>query len=421
MCWSDLAAANQVLRIELGDRPKLTLKSTSIWIQDRALLAAQAIDGRLILEPKKVGRTALKMGQEVFEVHISHPNTRALTRSLAEALKLTLGLNLANSAGQVTVRGQLLRWQDWQIIATAAEEHRVSYRFVAQISAELKEQVRQKMAQLQRNNGLQPAPILFGTFYEVRIPKGHIHFENYRRLLEPYGLSIAEDKEALTTKPVVKVDIIVSEIRRDLTREWGLKFDGQTTAQLLKNKILINGNILGTLTALENEGDVRILANPNILVRSGAQAEFLAGGELPIKSSSQYSSSIQWKKHGIILQVKPQADHSGRMSVQVTTEVSMIDPSVKIDNLPGFFTNRVSSHFDLMESRTIALSGMLKQWQQSGSSGLPFLSSIPVIGALFGSQDFRKNKTELVIFIKPEIMTESSPELNIDHAVKRNW
>jgi pilus assembly protein CpaC len=104
--------------------------------------------------------------------------------------------------------------------------------------------------------------------------------------------------------------------------------------------------------------------------------------------------------------VKPKADSSGRMSISIDTEISAIDESRKVDDIPAMFTNHVSSHFDLTKPQTIALSGLIKNNETQGYQGLPFLSRIPILGALFSSNEFKDNKTELVIFVRPSILRE---------------
>jgi pilus assembly protein CpaC len=142
-----------------------------------------------------------------------------------------------------------------------------------------------------------------------------------------------------------------------------------------------------------------------LLCRSGKEAEFMAGGEFPVKVSSFRSSEVVWKSYGIRLHVKPLADVSGRMSIAIETEVSELDESHKTDDqIPGLFTNKMQTHFDLTRSRTIALSGLIKSGQSRHSSGLPGLSSLPILGPLFSSQEFKDEQSELVIFVTPEVM-----------------
>ena len=161
---------------------------------------------------------------------------------------------------------------------------------------------------------------------------------------------------------------------------------------------------------LEKNGFAKVLASPNILCRSGKEAHFFAGGELPITIVNYKVQDVVWKKYGIILKVKPKADFSGKMSISIETEVSSIDPSTEGKGVPALFTNKIQSHFDLTESRLIALSGLIKNEQSENSSGLPGLARLPVLGPLFSSKEFRDDRTELVVFVQPEVISPGSLE-----------
>ena len=137
----------------------------------------------------------------------------------------------------------------------------------------------------------------------------------------------------------------------------------------------------------------------------------MAGGEFPIKLTSFGSSGVTWKNYGVLLKVKPLADSTGRMSIEIETEVSALDDANKVDGIPGLLTNRMKTHFDLSTSRTIALSGLIKNDLSRQTSGLPGLSSIPILGSLFSSTDFKDNQSELVIFVTPAVSRPDDEDL----------
>ena len=110
-------------------------------------------------------------------------------------------------------------------------------------------------------------------------------------------------------------------------------------------------------------------------------------------------------------EIKPIIDSVGQMSLQIDSEVSTLDESTKVDGIPGLQTNKVSSTFDLIRSRTIALSGLIKNEQGQSSEGIPFLKNIPILGHLFSSHDFKENRSELVIFVTPELLQNEEDKL----------
>lgn len=106
----------------------------------------------------------------------------------------------------------------------------------------------------------------------------------------------------------------------------------------------------------------------------------------------------------MILKVKPLADASGAISLDIETEVSIIDSANAIDGIPAMKTNRVHSHFDLTGRKTVALSGLLRDDMNLGHDGVAGLASLPIIGALFRSRSYQQQKSELVIFVTPEVV-----------------
>ena len=137
-----------------------------------------------------------------------------------------------------------------------------------------------------------------------------------------------------------------------------------------------------------------------------SKSQFFAGGEFPLitLAGKDNRQIVNWKKYGITLNFKPLVNSVGQMSLAIETEVSTIDKSKEVQGIPALLTHKVSSFFDLVESKTIALSGLIKNESGLSNSGLPFLKSLPLLGKLFSSEDFLENKSELVIFVTPQIM-----------------
>ncbi len=120
------------------------------------------------------------------------------------------------------------------------------------------------------------------------------------------------------------------------------------------------------------------------------------------------SNHIEWKRYGISLKLKPLVDPFGQLNLQIDTEISSVDNSVKVEDLPGVLVNRVSSYFDLVNKKTISLSGLLRTETAQNAEGLPYLQKIPILGELFKSKNFLENKTELMIFVTPQLINPES-------------
>ena len=162
-----------------------------------------------------------------------------------------------------------------------------------------------------------------------------------------------------------------------------------------------------------SSGNAVILAQPRLAARSGGEATFLAGGEFPIETSTINGTTVTFKEHGIKLTVKPVVDKDNNVRASVDTELSAIDQSVAVNGVPGLITRKTTADVVLTSGDTLVMSGLIDQQANKDTSGLKYLSEIPILGALFRSKNFRDRKTELVIFVTPTVF-DSDSSLNRD-------
>ena len=156
-----------------------------------------------------------------------------------------------------------------------------------------------------------------------------------------------------------------------------------------------------TLQMLEGDGSLKILSNPELVVRAPGDAELFSGGEIPIESQSAYYSNITWKNFGLLLQLHVTQSAGERVRLDITTEVSHLDESLAIKKIPGLQANRMKTQVDAQYGRPLLLSGLLQQGTRKEARGLPLLRSIPILGLLFGSEDYLNEKSELVAILVP--------------------
>ncbi|MBW8183140.1 type II and III secretion system protein family protein [Shewanella nanhaiensis] len=156
---------------------------------------------------------------------------------------------------------------------------------------------------------------------------------------------------------------------------------------------------------LSEKGDARMLAEPNLTTRSGESANFLAGGEFPIRSVSGLGAvDVEYKEYGIKLDIEPVVDDELNIVSRVMAEVSSIDPSVAVDGIPGMLTRRTESVINVKNNETIVISGLVNSEMSKIVNKFPLLGDIPILGELFKSRDFKDNKSELVIFVTPTVV-----------------
>lgn len=172
----------------------------------------------------------------------------------------------------------------------------------------------------------------------------------------------------------------------------------------------IASTIVSRLNLAINNGDAWVLAAPELSTRSGGEAKFLAGGQIPIVTAGALgATSVTYKDYGIKLNIKPVADDQGNISASITTEVSDIDPSFQaVQGNPGFLMRSTESEINVKSGQTIVMSGLVDQRSSVAINKLPFLGDIPILGVLFKSENFRNNRSDLVIFVTPVVTDPTS-------------
>jgi pilus assembly protein CpaC len=170
-----------------------------------------------------------------------------------------------------------------------------------------------------------------------------------------------------------------------------------------------NVDLTTTFQTLEENGLLRTLAEPTLIALSGDTANFLAGGEFPIPVESEEDTiTIEFKEFGVGLAFTPTVIGKDLINLVVAPEVSRIDPTISIEtplvSIPGLSTRRAKTTVELRDGQSFAIAGLLQQDYQNAISGLPWLSDIPILGALFRSTGFQRNETELVILVTPRLV-----------------
>jgi len=173
-------------------------------------------------------------------------------------------------------------------------------------------------------------------------------------------------------------------------------------------------NLQGVVKALEQVGLVHMLAEPNLVAVSGETAKFLAGGEFPVPSGrdSQGNISISFKQFGVGLSFTPVVMSKGRISLQMSTEVSeltntgayILQGSTSANgvtsgglSIPALSVRRAETTIELPSGGSFAIAGLMQHNTKQVLDSFPGLKDMPVLGALFRSRDFQNDETELVV------------------------
>ena len=406
---SDQAKPKENIVLSIGATHSISAKGR-IHFSNNGVLRAIDLGSKVQIVGRRLGAVDIESTQRTFHVDVIGSRDFQLFSKLDHLIKQMRGLNVHIQNGKIQIVGELLRKSDWLSLAQSHIQG-ANYQFRAKMDDATKIEMTQYFHQLLKSSELPITSMQMIPFAHLSLSKSLFPLKvRYERDFAPFGFVVDKSSSLLQLEPLVRVNILVAEIRKNMSRTLGILLPGAANASLLPNfQVPSEGEGLSAqINALENQGNGHLLAAPTLLCRSGKNAEFLAGGEIPIKIVNQKYHETTWKKYGVLLKVSPLADSTGRMSIALTTEVSMLDPSHSIEGVPALLTNRIESHFDLKKSRTIALSGLLKSEWFRNSEGLPGLSQIPVLGYLFSSKAYKNDETELVIFVTPEVIQPES-------------
>ncbi len=241
---------------------------------------------------------------------------------------------------------------------------------------------------------------------------------------------------------MVLLDVQVVEVPKSLLRELGVRWDPQSAggvnagvgwdggsrrfAERPGETVLplvfpaaqaagyfgLNALLSARLNLLAQDGRAVVLAQPQLLARSGATAEFLAGGEVPYATvDDSGNSKVAFKPYGVSLRITPSIERSGAVRSRIEVEVSSIDTALSVPSGPSLKTRRTATEFNVRSGQTLVLAGFLSRDTADNVDRVPGLGSLPILGALFRSTRFQRNETELAILVTPQLVTAGHPDV----------
>lgn len=276
--------------------------------------------------------------------------------------------------------------------------------------------------------------LLTGT---VLGPKDSEEAERLTQLFTAGGVQVINHLK-IATPQQVSVHVKIAEVSRSISRSIGVNlatadnsggflfglFQGregaiskdlsEITASGIGTTVGLGGKLAGVdlraaLDLAEQDGLVSTLAEPTLTALSGETASFLAGGEIPIPQSQGLGTvSVDFKQYGVSLSFTPTVLSAGRISMRVRPEVSQLSDagSVKLNGftIPALTTRRAETTIELGSGQSFVIGGLLQNNHNNSTDKAPLLGDLPVIGALFRSNGFKKSETELMIVVTPYIV-----------------
>jgi pilus assembly protein CpaC len=239
----------------------------------------------------------------------------------------------------------------------------------------------------------------------------------------------------LVAPPAVQVLLKVrfAEINRTALRDWAARlrvlnpheissdgnwsgFTDPSGSTTTIGFLLDSGNeeIQALVQAAVAKGDLRTLAEPNLLTLPAKEAYFLAGGEFPyptVQSGSSNAVTITFKEFGVRLRFTPQIARNGAIRLKVAPEVSTLDfangVTISGFEIPSLRTRRAETEVELREGQHLAIAGLLDNESIKNLTKIPILGDIPILGELFKSKGTRQRRTELLVVVTPSLVMAS--------------
>jgi len=195
----------------------------------------------------------------------------------------------------------------------------------------------------------------------------------------------------------------------------GLQVDASAPLQNAFNLFLASRGrgMLGVISALSETGLSQVLAQPTLLARSGEQAEFLAGGDVPIPvpqvGGNTGAITIEYRQYGVRLSVEPYVLSGGRIALKLAPEVSELDYANGVllqgFRVPGFRRRSANTTVELGDGESFVIAGLSYATSNLRDSKVPLFGDIPVLGSLFKRTERSREKLELIIVATPRLVS----------------
>lgn len=301
--------------------------------------------------------------------------------------------------------------------------------------------VRETLQRLLPNNGVKVTAVNSDLFLTGQVRSPDIS-ENARQIAIRFAggegnvvnmLAVIEDQQVL-------LQVKIAEVSRSILKELGINLlngatlstltsgdfnlDVGTTASLASTPFLTAagafvpgvGDALNfTITALEDHGLIKTLAEPNLTTVSGQPARFLAGGQYPVPvSSTDGAISVSFREFGVGLNFTPVVLNSGRISLQIRTEVSALsnDGAIRLagTSVPSITLRRAETTVELSSGGSLVIAGLLQNDLSTDIDGVPGLMNIPILGAFFRGNSISRSEKELIISVRCFLVRQIEPQ-----------
>lgn len=364
--------------------------------------------------------------QRSIKVRVVDTDPRVIAEEVKRLLRNIEGIEVIDTTSRVILEGKALRKEDLSTINRIAEIY-PQVTNLATLSPDVLNTISHHINNEFKASGLKGVTAV--RMGNKIVLQGEVPSPDEKEKIEiiasAFDIEITNlVKVGVSLKKMVLVNVDFVEMAKNKMTEAGIDWDDSlrvagdlsaesqfgpdATSNSLNGSYQLGTSYGVTLKMVQNDKNAHFIARPKLLCRSGEKAEFLAGGEIPIKTVTEHNSSVEYKPFGIILNIEPIVDNNGNIATSIEVENSTIGDF--FDGEPAFQSSRVRTNINVKSGEVIALSGLVNREHAKAVDKIPLIGSIPILGELFKSRSFKSNKSELVIFVTPVVMSADNDE-----------
>ena len=214
-------------------------------------------------------------------------------------------------------------------------------------------------------------------------------------------------------KQMIEIDVKIAEVDEEVSRDFNpipLQASYGIRSDPSPSPFYTVGVDFSQLNIWIKEGKARLLAKPRLVVVSGEEATFVAGGEIPYSvSQGDRGITTEWKKYGVTLKIKPAIDSQGNIELFLYAEASGPDRLNMVGGIPGILTRWTQTNLFLQRGETVIIAGLLQKNVSKSTKRVPVLGYIPILNWFFSGSQSQIKETELLIFVTPKIPAGINP------------
>ena len=403
----------------VGERLKVDgkdIKRVEVSNKRVVRVSKSGADKTLTIEAKSKGNAVIYLwtkGEKEPKKHrfvVLSASAFKKTAGVREALKSIRGIKVSSASDSIYITGTVDKKEDYDLIDKLASSEKNIMNYVrmsglgynsehSKISTSLVElglyDVNIKQTQgimIVEANARNKKTIEHGEYYlKTNYPGARIDLR-----LVPYQIDI---------------DVKIVEVSSTQKRNLGL--ETPSAFALSRHTVLSNIEIDSVLHLYDGRGSAKILSNPSLSANDGETADFHVGGSIPIKLSSRYNSSLDWKNYGVLLNFTPKVVNEDVVELSISSEFSSLDGEASEGQTPGLLIRGVKTVVTMDSGKSVVISGLVSKNASRSTSGLPVVSDIPVLSDIFAYNNNSSENSELAVIVTPSIRLKCE-ELLID-------